>query len=135
MGFLRRLLGRNTDGHRTDDGSTGADEPRQAGETDGDDHLVVAWVRLADPDFDDEREQARLFTLEDRIMRTLFDAGAGDLDTNDLVPGYFCMRLMGPDGDRIVSLVSPLLEGCPAGSYLAVRRGPRGTSEERVELR
>lgn len=134
MGLLRRLLGRDTDDRPTHDGSVGLGAPLEAGETGGDHHLVVAWIRLDEPDFGDEREQARLFGLEDRIMRTLFDAGAGDLDTNDLVPGYFAMRLVGPDGDRIVSLVSPLLEGCPAGSYLAVRRGPSGTSEERVEL-
>jgi hypothetical protein len=44
------------------------------------------------------------------------------------------MRLLGPDPDRIVEVLRPLLAGVPARSYLTVRRGPPGTAEERIEI-
>ena len=67
-------------------------------------------------------------------MRTLEGSGAGSYDTNDLAPGFFRMTMLGADADRILGIVSPLLQEAPAGSYLAVRRGPSGTSEERLEI-
>jgi hypothetical protein len=123
VSFLRRILGRNED------------ENEAPGEPVSDDRQsVVAWVRLGDRNFENEREQQRLFELENRVMRTLEDSGMGSYDTNDLAPGFFRMTMLGPDADRIVEVVTPLLRDVPAGSYLAVRRGPSGSSEERVEI-
>jgi len=123
VGFLRRIFGR-------------AEEETEApGEPVADDRQsVVAWIRLGDPNFENEREQQRLFELENRVMRTLEDSGMGSYDTNDLAPGFFRMTMLGPDADSIVKVVTPLLRDTPAGSYLAVRRGPSGSSEERVEI-
>ncbi len=124
MSFLRRIFGRTED-EESEDLEEPLAEDRQS---------VVAWVRLGDRNFENEREQQRLFELENRVMRTLEASGAGSYDTNDLAPGFFRMTMLGPDADRIVEVVSPLLRETPAGSYLAVRRGPSGGSEERVEL-
>jgi len=44
------------------------------------------------------------------------------------------MRMVGPDADAIVAVVTPLLTEAPTGSYLAVRRGPAGTGEDRLEV-
>lgn len=128
MSFLRRLLGGGASSAEADDGA----EVASAGV---DQQAVVGWLRLADAELTEGREQTRVFGLEDRVMRALDESGVGTYDTNDLERGYFRMHMYGPDADRIVEVVSPLLvESAAPGSYLAVRRGPAGTSEERVEF-
>jgi hypothetical protein len=124
VGFLRKLLGR-PDEEESEDSEEPIAEDRQS---------VVAWIRLGDRNFENEREQQRLFELENRVMRALEASGEGSYDTNDLAPGFFRMTMLGPDADRIVEIVTSLLRDTPAGSYLAVRHGPSGSSEERVEL-
>ncbi len=44
------------------------------------------------------------------------------------------MRMVGEDADAIVAVVLPLLSEVPEGSYLAVRRGPAKTGEDRIEV-
>jgi hypothetical protein len=125
MGFLRRLFGGGP-------GPESDEAPAQSVEDDR--QSVVIWLRLQDPAFESEREQVRVFALEDRLMRTLDASGAGEHDTNDLERGYLALRLLGPSADAIVDVVRPLLAEAPAGTYLAVRRGPPGTGEERLDL-
>lgn len=95
---------------------------------------VAVLLRLAHPELANEREQAAVYALEDRLMRALDASGAGSHETNELDRGFLRIELLGPDADRMVAVVRPLLADAPAGSYLAVRRGPEGTSEERLEL-
>lgn len=95
---------------------------------------VSIWLRLNDPAFESEREQQRIFGLENRIMRALDEAGVGEHDTNSLEADYFVMRLIGDDAEAIVDVISPLLVDVAGGGYLAVRSGGAGTAEERVEL-
>jgi hypothetical protein len=133
VGFLRRLFGGDTgtdDRTSTDPGVDGSSV------VDGNAHLhsVVAWIRLVDPTFQNEREQRRVFAQEDAVMRALYEAHVGDLDTNELDRGFFAIRCAGPDADRMVGVMTPLLTDAPVGSYLAVRRGPVGTGEDRVDL-
>lgn len=145
MGFLRRLfggdaatetgsttgrgeevIGRDAAGRLTADGAgfdAWADRPR-----------VTVWLRLVDRDFESPREQQRVFALEDRVMRALDAAGVGEHDTNSIEPGYFVMRLVGDDASAIAEVVTPLLEEAIPGSYLALRRGPAGSGEERVDV-
>jgi hypothetical protein len=142
MGFLRRLLGGGSDdggGDGTDRGSETNDvDPAVASEATFDAHgdlqRVTVWLRVHDAAFENEREQQRVFELENRLMRALDEASVGEHDTNSLEPGYFAMRLIGDDADSIVAVVRPLLAEAPAGSYLAVRRGPAGSAEDRVDL-
>ena len=137
MGFLRRLFGGAED---APDPSADGDrapllEASDASfELHGDQHRVSVWLRLVDPSFENEREQMRLFALEDRLMRALDDAGTGEHDTNALEAGYLAIRLAGPDADAMVATIGPLLGEAPPGSYLAVRRGPAGSAEDRVEI-
>jgi hypothetical protein len=42
--------------------------------------------------------------------------------------------MVGEDADAIVDVILPLVSEAPEGSYLAVRRGPAGTGEDRVEV-
>ena len=121
MSFLRRLLG---GGDETAPIAVGPDT-RQA---------VTVLVRLHDPELANDREQAAVYALEDRLMRALDEAGVGTHDTNELERGYLRISLLGPDADAIVEVVRAALADAPGGSYLAVRRGPEGTSEERVEI-
>lgn len=122
MSFLRRLLGRQP----AEDGTpAAAPDTRQA---------VTVLLRLSDPELANEREQLALYRLEDRLMRALDESGAGTHETNELERGYLRILFLGPDADRIADVIQPLLVGAPQGSYLAVRRGPEGTSEERLDL-
>lgn len=140
MGFLRRLL-RGGDGPGADvaDGARGEPEgellvaSEATFDAHADRHRVTVWLRVYDPAFENEREQQRVFELENRIMRALDEAGAGEHDTNALEPGYVALRLVGEDADAIVATVAPLLGDVPPGSYLAVRRGPAGTAEDRLD--
>jgi hypothetical protein len=128
MGFLRRLFGGGeSEATPAEDGSAAAsvEEERQQ---------VSVWLRLDDPTFETEREQMRVFAFEDRLMRALEAGDAGEHDTNDLEAGFLAIRLLGDDADRIIAAIKPLLADLPRGSYLAVRRGPSGASEERLEI-
>ena len=67
-------------------------------------------------------------------MRALDASGIGEHDTNSLESGYLAVRLVGDDADAVVAVVRPLLSEAAPGSYLAVRRGPAGSPEERVDI-
>lgn len=143
MSFLRRLLGGADDGRpargRASESAGGPEEgllvaSEATFEAWADRQRVTVWLRLADPAFTNEREQVRLFALEDRIMRALDESGAGEHDTNSLEPGFLALRLVGDDADAIVSVIAPLLDDVPPGSYLAVRHGPATSSEQRIDL-
>ena len=139
MSFLRRILGGGDDSGQPGSATPANDaEWRQSAEATfeahADKHRVTLWLRLYDPTFENTREQGRVFALENELMRALDDAGAGEHDTNSLERGYMAMRMVGHDADAIVSVVMPLLAGTPEGTYLAVRRGPPGTGEDRVEV-
>lgn len=138
MGFLKRLFG-GGEGAAAGPGQAADDaEWRQSAEATfeahADKHRVTLWLRLYDPEFETMREQQKAFALENAIMRELDEAGAGEHDTNSLEQGYLAMRMVGEDADAIVAVIVPLLADTPAGSYLAVRRGPAGTGEDRVEV-
>lgn len=94
----------------------------------------MVWLRLLDAEFANQSEQMRVFALEDRLMRAVDATGVGSFDTNDLVRGSFGMHFLGQDADTMLTVIRPLLVDVTPGSYLAVRRGPSGTSEERLEL-
>ena len=138
MGFLKRLFGGGDEGGATDGGAVDESEWTQSHEATfeahADKHRVSFWMRLYDPDFETMREQQRVFALENTLMRALDEAGAGEHDTNSLERGYMAMRMVGDDADAIVAVILPLLSGAPEGSYLAVRRGPAGTGEDRIEV-
>ncbi len=140
MSFLRRLFGGGSEdstGTHPETVSVPDAEPLVGGPvSDGDPSLqrVVAWLPLADPAFETSREQQRMFRLEDRLMRGLYESGAGDLDTNELDRGYYAMRFQGRDAHAIVRVLLPLLDEVPRGAYLAVRAGPYGAAEERIDL-
>ena len=138
MGFLKRLFGGGDDGG----GPTGqpADDAewRQSAEATfeahADKHRVSFWMRLYDASFETTREQLKVFELENALMRALDEAGVGEHDTNSLERGFMAMRMVGEDADAIVTVILPLLSEAPEGSYLAVRRGPAGTGEDRIEV-
>jgi len=142
MGFLKRLFGGGDSGDSGGDGSGGgpADDAewRESAEATfeahADKHRVSFWMRLYDPNFETMREQQKVFALENTLMRALYEAGTGEHDTNSLERGFMAMRFVGADADAIVAVVLPLLVEAPEGSYLAVRRGPAGTGEDRIEV-
>src|SRR3954468_21715815 len=125
MGFLRRLFGGGDSDMDDGAGDAPAQDDRQA---------VTAWVRLGDRAFENEREQLQVFELENRLIRAVDQSGLGSYDTNDLANGFMGLRVAGPDADALLPLVRDVVAKVPAGSYLTIRRGPTGTSEERLEF-
>jgi hypothetical protein len=121
MGFLRRLFG-------------GADESPETGAVPDERQGVTVHLRLSDPELTNEREQLAVYGLEDRLMRELDESGAGTHESNELERGFLRIQLLGENADRIVEVIRPLLTDAPSGSYLAVRRGPEGSAEERLDL-
>jgi hypothetical protein len=139
MSFLRRWLGGGLGPDADDGGATGAQEgllvaSEATFDAYADRQRVTVWLRLRHADFEDAREQRRLFALEDDLMRALDESGAGEHDTNSLEGGYLAIRLIGDDADAVVAVVLPLLAGTERGSYLAVRRGPAGSGEDRIPV-
>jgi hypothetical protein len=130
MGLLRRFFG---SGSGEQDAQSATSDDDEGEELPDERPRVTAWIRLGDPSFTNEREQQRVFQLENRVIKAVEDAGAGTYDTNELINGAFGMRLVG-DPDRLLALVRPLLRDEPAGSYLTVRTGGPNASEERVEI-
>jgi hypothetical protein len=141
MGFLGRLLGR-ADRTEEADGEQGArasrtdlaEEPITASAPEPDGPCVVAYLKLADPEFANEREQMRLFALEDRLMAAVDASGAGTYEGNYVERGFFRLYAAGPDAERLADVVRPLLAEAPRGSILVKRNGPPGTEEERIPL-
>ena len=142
MGFLKRIFSAGSDGSGDADGSRGARE-EDVGmltasdatfDANADRQRVTVWLRLRDPSFENEREQQRVFALENAVMRALDGSGVGEHDTNSLETSYFAMRLYGEEADAIVEVISPLLVDAPPGSYLAVRRGGGHSAEDRVGI-
>lgn len=138
MSFLRRLLGSGSgDDEARDDGGS-HEALLVASEATFDAHAdrqrVTVWLRLRSTDLEDAREQQRVFGLENDLMRALDASGAGEHDTNALERGFFAMRLIGDDADAVVAVILPLLATAELGSYLAIRRGPSGSAEERVNV-
>lgn len=138
MGFLKKLFGGGDGGGQPAGQPADDAEWRQSAEATfeahADKHRVTFWMRLYDPSFENMREQQKVFALENTLMRALDEAGAGEHDTNSLEKGYMAMRMVGEDADAIVAVVEPLLGEAPEGSYLAVRRGPAGTAEDRIAV-
>lgn len=138
MGFLRRLLGGADGVGQGTAGQVDDAEWRRSAEATfeahADKHRVSLWLRLYDPSFETTREQLKVFALENELMRALDEAGVGEHDTNSLERGFLAMRLVGDDADAIVSTILPLVADVAQGSYLAVRRGPAGTGEDRIEV-
>jgi hypothetical protein len=140
MGFLTRLLGRPKADHGTDpseDGRAndeGREEPNTASAPEPDEPIVVAYLKLSDAEFSSEREQMRLFALEDRVMRAIDASGAGTYEGNYFDRGFFRLYAAGPDAERLADVVRPLLADAPPGSILVKRNGPPGTEEERIPL-
>lgn len=141
MGFLKRLFGGDSDdagGAAVSAAPADDAEWRQSAEATfeahADKHRVTLWRRLFDADFETTREQMKVFALENQLIRAIDEAGVGDYDTNSLERGFMAMRMVGEDADAIVAVILPLLTDEPEGSYLAVRRGPARTGEDRIEV-
>ena len=140
MGFLSRLLGRPEASERVDApqdrraADAGPEEPITASAPNPDEPIVVAYLKLSDAEFSSEREQMRLFALEDRLMRAIDASGAGRYEGNYFDRGFFRLYAAGPDAERLAEVVRPLLADAPRGSILLKRNGPPGTDEERIPL-
>jgi hypothetical protein len=95
------------------------------------DHAVIVHFDYGSTDLQP------LFELEKRLEAAIAQAGAGELDGNEVATdgsdGYLYMY--GPDADALFRSIRPLLEACPfmRGARVRVRYGPPADGVREVE--
>lgn len=77
-----------------------------------------------------------VFALGEELEAAVDSAGAGEFDGDEIGAEDAKFYLYGPDADRLLSAVQPVLERLQAapGSYVTKRYGPPGSSEEQIAL-
>ena len=85
-------------------------------------------------DLGTKQECARVFELEDEIMRQVEESGTGEYDGNEIGGGYFTLYMYGSSAARLWDLCLPILKNFhpPAGSYAIKRYGKPGARQDRI---
>lgn len=77
-----------------------------------------------------------VFALGEELEAAVRSAGAGEFDGDEVGAEDAKLYLYGPDADRLLSAVQPVLQRLPAppGSHVTKRYGPPGSREEQNAL-
>ena len=78
----------------------------------------------------------RLALVEEPVAAAVAASGAGEYDGHEIGPDGAVLYLYGPDADRLLEVVAPVLRRgpLPAGSYAIKRYGPPGARAVRLDL-
>jgi hypothetical protein len=100
------------------------------------DHEVRLHLKLSRSPHGTAAERARLRELEEEVMHRLERASAGRLVRDAWPAGECVITLAGPDAHATWAAVADAVRahGPRPGSYAALRRGPPGAREERIDL-
>jgi len=101
MGLLSRLKARTT--------PQGARTSAQVAE-----QTVIARYQLTSGPNGTSTDIHSLATLEDRLVRAIGDARAGEFDGNEFGAGEVTLFAYGPDADRLFAAMEPILRSFPA---------------------
>jgi len=92
------------------------------------DHAVIIAFRYGSTNLD------RLFELEDQLVQAISEAGVGEYDGNEIaVDGSDGTLFMyGPDADRLLQVVEPIVRACSfmKGAHVRRRYGGPGSDDE-----
>lgn len=98
MGLLSRLKA-----------STAANGPAEVAE-----QTVIARYQLSSGPNGTSTDIHSLATLEDRLVKAIRDARAGEFDGNEFGTGEVTLFAYGPDADRLFAAMEPILRSFPA---------------------
>jgi hypothetical protein len=98
---------------------------------------VIVHLPLSDDEFGSAEERETIFAFEDQIEQAIEKASAGEFDGNEFGGGECVLYMYGPDADRLLAAVEPLLRGFPpaVGGHAIKRYGTAsdpGAKEVRV---
>lgn len=99
--------------------------------TDEQDLLVV--LRLSNRQMGTNRERQELEAFADELEAAVREAGAGEYDGDELGGGECTLFFCGPDVDRLVEVLLPLLKRsplCRGGHLVRMVPGPDGSHEQ-----
>lgn len=86
---------------------------------------VIAHLPLTDHPFGSDREREAIFDLADTLRDAIDSQGVGEFD-GEAWGGWLCALYMyGPDADRLVAVVQPILKAAPLarGGFVIKRYG------------
>ncbi len=85
---------------------------------------------------DDVYANCDVATLEDHIRAALAGTGLGEYDGNEFGPGETTLYLYGPDAERLLTLIQPVLTGYPLGrnARVVIRKGGPGAPQRELRL-
>ncbi len=98
MGLLSRLKA-----------STAASAPAEVAE-----QTVIARYQLSSGPTGTSTDIHSLATLEDRLVKAIREARAGEFDGNEFGTGEVTLFAYGPDADRLFAAMEPILRSFPA---------------------
>jgi hypothetical protein len=76
-------------------------------------HAVIARYQLSGGPTGTATDMHSLFTLEDRLIRAIGEARAGEFDGNEFGPGVVTLYAYGPDANRLFAAMEPVLRSFP----------------------
>lgn len=98
---------------------------------------VVVHLDLHGGEFGSQEERDSVHRLTDRLAGAVARTKAGDYDGDGFGGGKCHLYFYGPDADRLMSTIAPILNGSALcnGGHAVKHYGPPGARSERVALR
>lgn len=82
---------------------------------------VLIHLKLSNSQMGTSRERADLEDLAAELQRAVSAAGAGEFDGDEVGGGECVLFFSGPDADRLLAVLHPLLHRHPAGRRARVQ--------------
>jgi hypothetical protein len=100
------------------------------------DHAVLVFLKLSDEGFGELDEREQIFDVEEKLEAAVSRNRIGEYDGHEFGQGWGKLYLYGPDARTLADAVLPILKDAKprTGSYVVLRFGGPGASEERVPL-
>jgi len=94
---------------------------------------VIVHLGLRDDPSGSFEEREGLFALQEQMAEAIKDAAAGEFDGDLWGEGECVLYMYGPDADRLVAAIEPLLKSCllASGGYAVKRYGGAGDPDAR----
>ena len=84
----------------------------------------------------DRTERECIIALEHQLSDAIENSSAGELDGDEFGCGTCTIYTYGPNAERLLSVMLPILRKfrAPSGSYLMTRKGNSDPEEQRIPL-
>ena len=97
---------------------------------------LTVTIRPRSGDMGDRTERERIIALEHQLSDAIENSSAGELDGDEFGGGTCTIYTYGPNAERLLSVMLPILRKfrAPSGSYLMTRKGNSDPEEHRIPL-